>query len=89
MQQRYAGNMEGGVPLWIQIEDIQIIQSTNPGRESITVTVTAQSKNLQYADKLMKEIRKTEYFAKAEIHGPVTPTENGVKFTIKSIFPEP
>lgn len=84
-QQKYGGQTLGDGPLYLELESMDIQQSTNPGNESLTMTLSGKVRNLQFADVLRAEIRSVELFRNADWVGGLTQAEGGMyKFTLRA-----
>jgi Tfp pilus assembly PilM family ATPase len=84
-QQKYGQQTLGDGPLYLELESLDIQQSTNPGNESLTLTLSGKVRNLQFADVLRAEIRSVELFRSADWVGGLAQTEGGMyKFTLRA-----
>jgi Tfp pilus assembly PilM family ATPase len=84
-QQKYGSQTLGDGPLYLELESLDIQQSTNPGNESLTVTLSGKVRNLQFADVLRAEIRSVELFKTADWVGGLAQAEGGMyKFTLRA-----
>ncbi len=84
-QQKYGSQTLGDGPLYLELESLDIQQSTNPGNESLTVTLSGKVRNLQFADVLRAEIRSVELFRNADWVGGLAQAEGGMyKFTLRA-----
>jgi hypothetical protein len=75
---------EGG--LYLEIDTLDIQQSTTPGNESFTMMMRGKIRNLEFAGLLKNEIRAVELFANADFVGsmPQIPDQNLCQFTLKA-----
>lgn len=84
-QQKYGHQTLGDGPLYLELESMDLQQSTNPGNESLTMTLSGKVRNLQFADVLRAEIRSVELFRNADWVGGLTQAEGGMyKFTLRA-----
>ena len=70
--------------LYLEIESLDIQQSTTPGNEILTMMLRGRIRNLEFAGLLKNEVRATELFANADYVGALTPVENLYQFTLKA-----
>jgi len=71
--------------LYLDIESIDIQQSTTPGNESLTMMMRGKIRNLEFAGLLKNEIRSVDLFANADFQGSIPDVEGGFKqFTLRS-----
>jgi Tfp pilus assembly PilM family ATPase len=71
--------------LFLDIESVDIQQSTTPGNESLTMMMRGKIRNLEFAGLLKNEIRSVELFANADFQGSIPDVEGGLKqFTLRS-----
>jgi Tfp pilus assembly PilM family ATPase len=84
-QRKYGNQTLGDGPLFVELESLDIAQVTNPGNESLTVTLIGKARNLQFAEAMKNEIRNSpsELFRNAEV-GSFVNVEGGVRFTLKA-----
>ena len=84
-QQKYGNQTLGDGPLYLELESLDIQQSTNPGNESLTLTLSGKVRNLQFADVLRAEIRSVDLFRSADWVGGLAQAEGGMyKFTLRA-----
>jgi Tfp pilus assembly PilM family ATPase len=72
--------------LFLELETIDIQNSTSPGNESLTMMMRGKIRNLEFAGLLKNEIRAMEPFANADFVGSLPPSAGGetYQFTMKS-----
>ena len=71
--------------LYLDIESIDLQQSTTPGNESLTMMMRGKIRNLEFAGLLKNEIRAVDLFANADFQGSIPDVEGGLKqFTLRS-----
>lgn len=72
--------------LFLEIDTLDIQQSTTPGNESFTMMMRGKIRNLEFAGLLKNEIRAVELFANADFVGsvPPIPDQNVHQFTLKA-----
>jgi hypothetical protein len=71
--------------LYLDIESVDIQQSTTPTSESLTMMLRGKIRNLEFLGLLKNEIRTVDLFANADFVGNIPDTPDGYKqFTIKS-----
>jgi Tfp pilus assembly PilM family ATPase len=70
--------------LFLEIESLDIQQSTTPGNEILTMMMRGRIRNLEFAGLLKNEVRAVELFANADYVGALTPVENLYQFTMKA-----
>lgn len=85
-QRKYAGQKLGGGELYLEIEGLDILQTTSAGAESLTLTFRGKIRNHEYAGVLKNEVRASELFANADWSAPFTPLEGGLyQFSLKAV----
>ena len=71
--------------LFLEIESLDIQQSTTPGNESLTMTMRGKVRNLEFLGLLKQEIRAVELFANVGEVGATPAVEGGLhQFTLRS-----
>jgi Tfp pilus assembly PilM family ATPase len=72
--------------LFLELETIDIQNSTSPGNESLTMMMRGKIRNLEFAGLLKNEVRAVETFANADFVGslPATAAGDAVQFTMKA-----
>lgn len=84
-QQKHGEKTLSDGTLFVEIESVDIQQSTTPGNESLTMMMRGKIRNLEFAGLLKNEIRTVELFANADYVGSMPPIENDLKqFTLKA-----
>jgi Tfp pilus assembly PilM family ATPase len=84
-QRKYASQKLGGGELYLEIDGVEIQQTTTSGNESLTLTFRGKIRNHEYAGVLKNEVRAAEVFANADWSAPFTPLEGGLyQFSLKS-----
>ena len=72
--------------LYLDIESIDIQQSTTPTSESLTMMLRGKIRNLEFLGLLKNEIRAVDLFANADFVGSMPDTPDGYKqFTLRSM----
>jgi len=75
---------EGGT-LYLELESLDIQQSTTPGNEILTMMMRGKIRNLEFAGLLKNEVRATELFSNADFVGAIPPVgDNLYQFTMKA-----
>ena len=71
--------------LFLEIESLDIQQSTTPGNESLTMTMRGKIRNLEFLGLLKQEIRAVDLFANVGEVGATPAVEGGLhQFTLRS-----
>ena len=70
--------------LFLEIESLDLQQSTTPGNEMLTMMLRGKIRNLEFAGLLKSEVRATELFANADYVGALPPADNMYQFTMKA-----
>ncbi|MBI3855707.1 MAG: pilus assembly protein PilM [Planctomycetes bacterium] len=72
--------------LFLEVESLDIQQSTTPGNESLTMMMRGKVRNLEFAGLLKNEIRTVDLFANADYVGsmPRIEEQNVHQFTLRS-----
>ena len=71
--------------LFLDIESIDIQQSTTPGNESLIMMLRGKIRNIEFAGLLKNEIRAVDLYANADFVGSITDVEGGLKqFSIRA-----
>jgi Tfp pilus assembly PilM family ATPase len=71
--------------LYLDIESVDIQQSTTPTSESLTMMLRGKIRNLEFLGLLKNEIRSVDLYANADFVGNIPDTPDGYKqFTIKA-----
>lgn len=70
--------------LFLEIESLDIQQSTTPGNETLTMMLRGRIRNLEFAGLLKNEVRATELFANADYVGALPQVDNLYQFTMKA-----
>jgi hypothetical protein len=89
LQQKTASQKLGGSELYLEIEGVEIQQTTTPGSEALTMTLRGRIRNHEYAGALRSEVRSVPLFASADWSGPIQPDgEGNYQFSLKSTLPK-
>ena len=89
-QRKYGAQKLGGGDLFLEIEGVEIQQTTTSGNESLTLTFRGKIRNHEYAGVLKNEVRAAEIFANADWSAPFTPLEGGLyQFSLKATKAKP
>lgn len=84
-QTKYAGQKLGGGELYLEIDGVEIQQTTTSGNESLTLSFRGKIRNHEYAGVLKNEVRAADIFANADWSAPFTPLEGGLyQFSLKA-----
>ncbi|HUR39264.1 MAG TPA: hypothetical protein VM222_07210 [Planctomycetota bacterium] len=84
-QQKNGDKTLGDGTLYLELESIDIQQSTTPGNEILTMMMRGRIRNLEFAGLLKNEVRATELFANADFVGAIPPVgDNLYQFTMKA-----
>jgi Tfp pilus assembly PilM family ATPase len=70
--------------LFLEIESLDLQQSTTPGNEMLTMMMRGKIRNLEFAGLLKNEVRATELFGNADYVGALPPADNLYQFTLKA-----
>jgi len=70
--------------LFLEVESLDIQQSTSPGNEMLTMMMRGKIRNLEFAGLLKSEVRATESFANADFVGSMPPSGETYQFTMKA-----
>ncbi len=72
--------------LFLEIESLDIQQSTTPGNESLQMMLRGKIRNLEFLGLLKNEIRSVELFSNVEVQGNTPPIEGAslYQFTLKA-----
>lgn len=87
-QQKYATQKLGGGELYLELDGLEIQQTTTPGNESLTLIVRGRIRNHEYAGVLKNEVRAGENFESADWSAPFVPVEaeGGLyQFSLKAV----
>ena len=89
-QRKYGAQKLGGGELFLEIDGVEIQQTTTSGNESLTLTFRGKIRNHEYAGVLKNEVRAAEIFANADWSAPFTPLEGGLyQFSLKATKAKP
>ncbi len=83
-QRKYANQTFGEGPIYVEIEGLEIRQSTVSGNEGFDLFLRGKIQNLEWAAPFKGEITAVELFKDADYQGPLTPVGDLVQFTIKA-----
>jgi len=84
-QQKHGDKTLSDGTLYLEIDTVDIQQSTTPGNESLTMMMRGRIRNLEFAGLLKNEVRAIELFANADYVGSLPNTDNDLKqFTLKA-----
>jgi Tfp pilus assembly PilM family ATPase len=85
-QQKHGDKTLSDGTLFLEIESLDIQNSTTPGNESLTMMMRGKIRNLEFAGLLKNEVRSVELFTNADYVGslPQIPDANLVQFTLKA-----
>ena len=85
-QQKYGEKTLSDGTLYLEIESIDIQNSTSPGNESLLLMMRGRIRNLEFAGLLKNEVRAMEPFANADFVGSLPPDPKGdtYQFTMKA-----
>src|SRR5579862_608985 len=70
--------------LYLELETIDIQNSTSPGSESLTMMMRGKIRNVEFAGLLKNEVRAMEPFANADFVGSLPAVGDAYQFTMKS-----
>jgi Tfp pilus assembly PilM family ATPase len=70
--------------LFLEIESLDLQQSTTPQNETLTMMLRGKIRNLEFAGLLKNEVRATELFGNADYVGALPPADNMYQFTMKA-----
>ncbi len=70
--------------LFLEIESLDLQQSTTPQNETLTMMMRGRIRNLEFAGLLKNEVRATELFGNADYVGALPPVDNMYQFTMKA-----
>jgi len=86
-QQKHGDKTLSDGTLYLEIETLDITQTTTPGNESLFLMMRGKIRNLEFAGLLKNEIRSVELFANADWSGgvnPIPPDNTLYQFTLKA-----
>jgi len=86
-QQKHGDKTLSDGTLYLDIESLDIQQSTTPGNESVTMMLRGKIRNLEFLGLLKNEIRAVELFANVDVQGqtpPIPPDNTLYQFTLKA-----
>ena len=85
-QQKHGDKTLNDGTLFLELDTIDIQNSTSPGNESLTMMMRGKIRNLEFAGLLKNEVRAMEPFANADFVGSLPPSAGGdtYQFTMKS-----
>ncbi len=86
-QQKHGDKTLSDGTLFLDIESLDIQQSTTPGNESVTMMLRGKIRNVEFLHLLKNEIRAVELFASVDVQGqvnPVPPDNALYQFTLKA-----
>ena len=85
LQQKHGEKTLAEGTLYIEIDSLDIQNSTTPGNEMMTMMLRGKIRNLEFAGLLKSELRTTELFANADFVGSLPPSgESAYQFTLKA-----
>jgi len=70
--------------LFLELDSLDIQQSTSPGNEMLTLMMRGKIRNLEFAGLLKNEVRATESFANADFVGSLPASGETYQFTMKA-----
>ncbi|HVE38862.1 MAG TPA: hypothetical protein VNM14_03175, partial [Planctomycetota bacterium] len=86
-QQKHGDKTLSDGTLYLDIESLDIQQSTTPGNESVTMMLRGKIRNLEFLGLLKNEIKAVELFSNVDVQGqtpPVPPDNVLYQFTLKA-----
>jgi len=84
-QQKHGEKTLSDGTLFLEVESLDIQNSTTPGNETLTMMMRGKIRNLEFAGLLKAEVRATDSFANADFVGSLPPSgENMHQFTMKA-----
>jgi Tfp pilus assembly PilM family ATPase len=85
-QQKHGDKTLSEGTLFLEIESLDIQNSTTPGNESLMMMMRGKIRNLEFAGLLRNEVRSVELFANADYTGQILqiPDSNLCQFTLKA-----
>jgi Tfp pilus assembly PilM family ATPase len=84
-QQKYGPQELGGASLYVDLEGLDIRQTTTPGNEGVEVLVRGKVRNLEFAGALKDEVRKAgDLFKDADYVGQLAVAGDLYQFTLRA-----
>jgi Tfp pilus assembly PilM family ATPase len=83
-QQKHGDKTLNDGTLYLELDSLDIQNSTTPGNEMMTMMLRGKIRNLEFAGLLKTELRATELFANADYVGSLPPSGETYQFTIKA-----
>src|SRR6185295_14169490 len=84
-QQKHGDKTLSEGTLFLEIESVDIQQTTTPGNESLTMMMRGKIRNLEFASLLKNEVRGMPLFVNADFVGSLPTVDNDLKqFTLKA-----
>jgi Tfp pilus assembly PilM family ATPase len=83
-QQKHGDKTLSDGTLFLNIETVDIQQSTTPGNENVTMMLRGKIRNIEFLGLLKNEIHAVDLFANVELQGAATPDGELYQFTLKA-----
>jgi Tfp pilus assembly PilM family ATPase len=83
-QQKHGDKTLSDGTLFLDIESLDIQQSTTPGNESVTMMLRGKIRNLEFLGLLKNEIRAVDLFANVDVQGQTPMVNELYQFTLKA-----
>ncbi|HZE97123.1 MAG TPA: hypothetical protein VE981_08845 [Planctomycetota bacterium] len=84
LQQKHGDKTLADGAFYVEIDSLDIQNSTMPGNESMTLTLRGRVRNIEFAGLLKTELRLSELFANADFVGSLPTSGEAVQFTLKA-----
>jgi len=83
-QQKHGDKTLSDGTLFLDIDSLDIQQSTTPGNESVTMMLRGKIRNLEFLGLLKNEIRSVDLFANVDVQGQTPMVNDLYQFTLKA-----
>ena len=83
-QQKHSDKTLSDGTLYLDIDSLDIQQSTTPGNENVTMMLRGKIRNMEFLGLLKNEIRAVDLFANVDLNGTITPDGDLYRFTLKA-----
>jgi Tfp pilus assembly PilM family ATPase len=83
-QQKHSEKTLSDGTLYLDIESLDIQQSTTPGNENVTLMLRGKIRNMEFLGLLKNEIRAVDLFANVDLNGTIVPDGDLYRFTLKA-----
>ena len=83
-QQKHGDKTLSDGTLYLDLDSLDIQQSTTPGNESVTMMLRGKIRNMEFLGLLKNEIHAVELFSNVDLQGAATPNNDLYQFTLKA-----